>query len=76
MNKVHNRLRQLRVKSMLTQKQFALKLGISQQQFHGYESGIHRPGIDILTQLRIKFGADLNWLVAGDLIGGEDVFNG
>ncbi len=58
------RLKTIRIKAQLSQKQFAARLGTSQQRISKYEGGV-MPGIVVLLRLHKKFGVDLNVFVAG-----------
>lgn len=66
MNNIGTKIKQVRIKNLLTQKKFADKLGIIQQHLYRYEAGLITPGVTILRKLRVEFEVDLNWLLAED----------
>ena len=57
------RLRELRNKSGLTQKEIANKLGVSGQTILNWENGIFEPKISQLIQLADLFGVSVDYLI-------------
>ncbi len=57
------RLRELRIKSGLTQNEIALKLGVSGQTILNWENGIYEPKINQLIQLADLFNVSIDYLV-------------
>lgn len=62
---INNNLRNLRLKSGLTQEQVAEKLNVTRQAVSSYESGRTRPDIDTLTRFAEIYGTDLEGIVYG-----------
>lgn len=56
------RLKQLRLKSALSQKLAAEALGITVRQYQRFESGEQRPGYDNLIRMADYFQVSLDWL--------------
>lgn len=56
------RLKQLREKKGVTQKDVADAIGITAQTIMAYESGRRKPPLDIAAKLAKYFGASLDWL--------------
>ena len=59
------RIRKIRQKAGLAQKDFAQKLGVSLVTMNRIENGRRQPDIVLLQNLAEFYGADLNWLVWG-----------
>lgn len=57
------RLKWLREKSGLTQKQVADKLGISQQYYGRFEKGTGQPNLETLVKIRKLFNESLDFLL-------------
>ncbi len=57
------RLRELRIKSGLTQNEIALKLGVSGQTILNWENKIYEPKISQLIELADLFGVSIDYLV-------------
>ena len=57
------RLRELRVKSGLTQNEIAVKLGVSGQTILNWENGIYEPKINQLIQLADLFNVSVDYLL-------------
>jgi DNA-binding XRE family transcriptional regulator len=58
-----SRIRALR--GEVLQKEFAVRIGISQGQLSKIESGRLAPTVEILVRLANEFGKSLDWIVAG-----------
>lgn len=56
------RLKQLREKKAVSQKEVAEAIGVKAQTISGYESGRTKPPLDIAAKLAKYFGASLDWL--------------
>lgn len=57
------RLRELRIKSGLTQNEIANKLGVSGQTILNWENGIYEPKISQLIQLADLFEVSVDYLI-------------
>ena len=57
------RLRELRIKSGLTQNEIATRLGVSGQTILNWENGIYEPKISQLIQLADLFNVTVDYLV-------------
>lgn len=62
---IHERLRQLRQASGLTQEQVAGQLGMTRQALSSYESGRTRPDIETLMKLAEIYDTDLEGILYG-----------
>ena len=47
----------------LTQADFARQLGINQQTYQRYESGIREPDLETLHQIGVTFNVSVDWLL-------------
>lgn len=63
---IHQRLRQLRQTSGLTQEQVAVQIGLTRQALSSYESGRTRPDIETLMKLAEIYGTDLEGILYGN----------
>lgn len=70
MDKLANRLKELRKLNNLTQRQISLKLGITERNYQRYETGEGLPKLSTLIELANIFNVSLDFLV-----GREGVFN-
>lgn len=59
------RVKQVRVRNDLNQRDFAARLGISNGGISQIESGKTVPGGDFLLRIHQEFGVDLTWLLTG-----------
>lgn len=66
--KFHQKLREARKTSNITQKNIADKLGISVRAYQHYEGGTREPNIETLVQLSVILNVSLD-----DLLCREDV---
>ena len=57
------RLRELRIKSGLTQNEIATKLGVSGQTILNWENGIYEPKISQLIELADLFNVTVDYLI-------------
>lgn len=70
MDKLADRLKELRKLSNLTQRQISLKLGVTERSYQRFESGENKPSLSNLIELANIFNVSLDFLV-----GREGVFN-
>lgn len=70
MDKLANRLKELRKLNNSTQRQISLKLGITERNYQRYETGEGLPKLSTLIELANIFNVSLDFLV-----GREGVFN-
>ena len=56
------RLKQMREKKAVSQKEVAEAIGVKAQTISGYESGRTKPPLDLAAKLAKYFGASLDWL--------------
>lgn len=56
------RLKQMREKKAVSQKEVAEAIGVKAQTISGYESGRTKPPLDIAAKLAKYFGASLDWM--------------
>ncbi|MBB3111775.1 transcriptional regulator with XRE-family HTH domain [Paenibacillus phyllosphaerae] len=57
------KVRFIRKSNDLNQKEFALRVGVSQGTLSDIERGVCLPSCETISALRIKFNCDLNWLL-------------
>lgn len=62
---VGNRVRQIRARMGLNQRDFASRLGISSGGISQIESGKTMPGGDFLLRIYQEFDVDITWLLSG-----------
>jgi phage repressor protein C with HTH and peptisase S24 domain len=62
---VGERIKIIRSKLNLSQKEFAEKLNIKQNMLSYYESGRSQPPIDVVEKISITFNINTNWLLTG-----------
>jgi transcriptional regulator with XRE-family HTH domain len=58
-----NRIKELREKTGLKQKEFAEKLGIKVTTYNGYETGNHEPKSDFLISLAKEFNVTVDYIL-------------
>ena len=63
-----NRIRQLRIKSGLTQEKVANALGIDQSFYGRIETGKKGCSVDLFIQLSILFDVSLDYLILGKFL--------
>lgn len=56
------RIKELRESFGMTQKDFSQYVGIKQQTLSGYERGLMKPPLDIITEIAKKSGVSIDWL--------------
>lgn len=61
-----NRIKELRKKRGLTQKQLAQKFNVSEQAIAGYEQNARRPNPDMLKDLANFFEVSVDYLLGND----------
>jgi transcriptional regulator with XRE-family HTH domain len=62
---LHKRLREVRKAKGLTMKQLSEEFGIPEKTISNYERNVRHPSIQYLQLLRIKFNANLNFIITG-----------
>ena len=62
---LHERLKQVRVASGKTQRDFAAVLGVGFRSWQGYENGSNKPGSDVLRSISL-LGFNINWVLMGE----------
>lgn len=67
------RLRQLRIKKMLSQGQLAERLGITRSAVCAYEAGTRYPSLDMLIKLAQSFNVSTDFLLGVEKIQSLDV---
>ncbi|MGG4035278.1 helix-turn-helix transcriptional regulator [Paenibacillus cisolokensis] len=60
------KVRTIRKSHELNQKEFALRIGVSQGTLSDIERGVCLPSCETIIALRNRFHCDLNWLLADD----------
>lgn len=60
------RLETTRLRTGLSQEDFAAALGLKAETYRRYERGETEPNLQTLTKIRQKTGINLNFLVAGE----------
>lgn len=63
------RIRQLRLKSRLTQEQIANAVNVDQSFYGRIESGKKGCSVDLFIQLSVLFGVSLDYLILGRYLG-------
>lgn len=63
---IGNRLKNLRNKNDLTQKNVASKLGLNNKTLSGYENDVSTPDADTLAVLAKFYGVSVNYLITGE----------
>ncbi len=56
------RIKELRESFGMTQKEFSQYVGIKQQTLSGYERGLMKPPLDIITEIAKKCSVSIDWL--------------
>lgn len=63
MDTFEKRFRSLR--GVLTQEEFAKRIGITKQKVSNYEKGIVKPNYEAFVLIAVNLNINLNWLVTG-----------
>lgn len=63
---IGGRIKALRKLLGLSQKEFAQKMGLPQQNINRWEKGIVYPNVDNLFKMCKIFGVSMDWLIAGE----------
>ncbi|THF72731.1 helix-turn-helix domain-containing protein [Cohnella fermenti] len=58
------KVRFIRKSNELNQKEFSVRIGVSQGTLSDIERGVCLPSCETITALRSKFNCDLNWLLS------------
>lgn len=56
------RIKELRESFGMTQKDFSKYIGVKQQTLSGYERGLMKPPLDIITEIAKKCSVSIDWL--------------
>lgn len=64
---INKRIKRVREKEGLTQKDFSAKIGISRSFLSEIEGGKVKPSIEALVGIVLNFQIDTHWLLAGDI---------
>lgn len=59
------RLKQLRLKNGLTQREIAQKIGLSPAGYFNYENSKAQPKLDVIIKLKEIFDVNIDWLLFG-----------
>ncbi|GIO15903.1 hypothetical protein J19TS2_54580 [Cohnella xylanilytica] len=62
-----DKVRTIRKSHELNQKEFALKIGVSQGTLSDIERGVCLPSCETIIALKNTFQCDLNWLLSDDV---------
>ena len=57
-----NRIKQLRESLNMTQMDFSKHIGVKQQTLSGYERGLMKPPLDVVTDIAKKCNVSIDWL--------------
>lgn len=63
MNKLAERIKEVRIKNRLTQKQFCEKVGITQATLSAYEKEAKTPNVNSLIKINKEFDVSIDWLL-------------
>ena len=66
-NERHIRMREIRLSSGLTQKQFAESLGMSREGYQKVERGENNLSLDVLERMKSIYGISSDYLLYGEL---------
>jgi len=64
--KLGQKIRLIRVKQNLSQKEFGLIFGVNQKSVSQWEQDLSRPNLDILVSMSTRFQVNLDTLLKGD----------
>lgn len=63
--KLGHKLKDIRIKTGLSQKAFAERIGTTQQNISNYENGLTEPSLDCLKRIASEFSVSLDGLLLG-----------
>ena len=66
--KIGKRIKQVRIKSGISQKEMAERLGISRSGYSNYENEHREPGINLIYSFCKEFGMTIDELIRMELI--------
>jgi len=66
MGGIGSRIRELRAKIGLSQKDFGSRLGVTAQKISAVEGEITRPDVEFLVAVRSEFGVSADWILTGE----------
>ena len=58
----HERLKELRIKSGMSQKEFAASLNVSPAKYNKWENGVNAPNIETISSLATHFNVSVDYL--------------
>jgi transcriptional regulator with XRE-family HTH domain len=62
---IGGRIREIRLHSSLTQKEFADAIGVARVSVNAIEIGHHLPTIETMKKINRKFGSSYKWMIDG-----------
>lgn len=63
---INERIKKLRKKNKITQKQLSIILGVSQSAIASWEKGMRRPSTNYISKLSKLFGVSIDYLINGE----------
>jgi len=66
MGEIGSRIREVRAKTGLSQKDFGNRVGVTAQKISALEGEITRPDVEFLVAVRAKFGVSADWILTGE----------
>lgn len=66
MSRFSERLKELRLKSGMTQLELAMRIGVSKSSINMYERGEREPGLETVERIADCFGVNLDYLCGRD----------
>lgn len=63
---ISTRVKEIRLKNNLTQKEFAKQIGLSAPAVGAIENGLYTPNFNVLRTLKKKFFADYSYIIDGE----------
>ena len=63
--KLGHKLKDIRIKTGLSQKAYAERIGTTQQNISNYENGLTEPSLDCLKRIASEFSVSLDGLLLG-----------
>lgn len=71
MNKIKDKIKQLRIEKNLSQKELAKTIGLSEKTISHYESGYSEPSLEIIIKLVDYFGISTDYLIGTESEDGQ-----
>lgn len=69
------RLKEIRLLAGMTQKQFAVKLGMSREGYQKLECGYNNLSLDVLESMKRVYGISSDYLLYGELQGEDKIWD-